>query len=672
MRVRRSLAFLLLSLAWAGTATAQPPPPGHTRVAIASRTSTPPVIDGTLAEPLWADGAVADAFWDSEHQRAPQDQTSVRVLYDDVAVYFAITCLDAQPDRIRAIQIARGSGPGLDDHVTIELDPHHNHRSLSRFTVTARGTQSEVLAGGRAGQREWAGAWRAAARQTPSGWTAEVAIPLEMLEFDPETETFGLNISRYQHRTRQRSEWANLTAQRLPEEAGHLTGLRLARVAGSGRLAAMQYLSAGTGDPRATNAVGTGVDVRYQWLGTMTSMVSARPDFSGIDTDATPVAFSYTEQFVRDRRPFFQEGTAFFGGRELFHSGRIDRFDVGVKTFGRIDGYQVGVLATSDRTTGRSDYVGRVLKEIGPAFNVSATLVGTDRSTVNNETVQLQAGGRLGRHLRIEGQVAQSATADAGGDGGRRRGEVKYETPHWYSGGWMDDTDPDYFAANGFLAADVIGTTGRGVYGGYTSAFGDAWMRRADASVSVDIRDTSDGARQRETTSLYAGAQTAANIRIDAGFTVGSYRPRGTAPNQWLDVLNEDRYYLASASYESPTGHFGYGAQYSWGFVGVQEYASLAPNVWLAPTPHLSLAYSFERAEHDAVRHQHVLTGTWDISEAQALSARWLEDAGGYYRVSYRRTLTGSVDAYGLYTASPYDTGTLNVKFVWTLVAARP
>ena len=35
---------------------------------------------------------------------------------------------------------------GLDDRITIELDPYHNHRSISRFTVTARGTQSDAMA----------------------------------------------------------------------------------------------------------------------------------------------------------------------------------------------------------------------------------------------------------------------------------------------------------------------------------------------------------------------------------------------------------------------------------------------------------------------------------------------------------------------------------------------
>ena len=36
-----------------------------------------------------------------------------------------------------------------------------------------------------------------------------------------------------------------------------------------------------------------------------------------------------------------EEGAALFGDREVFHSGRIDDFDLGVKTFGRVDDYHV-------------------------------------------------------------------------------------------------------------------------------------------------------------------------------------------------------------------------------------------------------------------------------------------------------------------------------------------
>jgi hypothetical protein len=654
---------------WAQAQVSQPPP-GHTRAVVARRAVSAPVIDGVVSDQEWKEGRIAEHFWVSEWKQAPSAETRVTVLYDDHALYFAFTCFDDRPDLIRAMQITRDASPGIDDRVTVELDPYHNHRSLSSFTVTARGTQSDAIAGGRAGKIEWKGEWRAAAQRTPFGWTAEIAIPFEILDFDPETETFGINFSRYQSRTEESSEWADLTPQRLPEEAGHLTGLRLPAPETHGRLTVMQYASGsmnvGHDEGHAPGGAGTGADVRYEWPGSLTSVASVRPDFSDTDASIAGIGFSYNEKFLRDRRPFFQEGNGFFGDESLFHSGRVERFDVGVKTFGRLDAYQVGMLATS--AADRSDYAGRIVREIGPAFNMSATLVGTNRTALDNNTLQLQAGGRLGRHLQVDGDLARSSTQGQAGDGLRGHGSLGYHSANWYSGAWLDHVDTGYFPANGFIAADVIGTTGQGMYGGYNRGFGRGWLRYADASVTYDSRDTIGGLRQRETASIYGGAKTSLNVQFNGGVTIGSYRPRGNAPGEWTNSVNDDRYYQASAYYQSPSGQFGYGAQYAWGFLGFRNYESLAPSLWVAPNSHLSLSYSFERADHYDLQHQHVLTGTWEIDSAQALSARWFDYDGGYYRVSYRRMMARGLDAYGVYTTDPYDPATLNVKLVWTLL----
>ena len=672
--MRETLTFFLVAVVWCATAQAQTidskPSAGHTRTVLARRAIAPPIVDGVLNDSAWQFGALADGFWVSDQQQPPSDDTRVVVLYDERALYFAFTCFDQRPDLVRASQISRDGAPGFDDRVTVELDPYHNHRSVSRFTVTARGTQSDAMAGGRARKIEWKGEWAAAARRTSFGWTAEVAIPLELLEFEAGTETFGVNFSRYQNRTREWSEWADLTPQRLAEEMGHLTGLQLPERSGGGRLAVMQYVSGGMrarGDGYEKDQIDTGVDLRYEWPGAMTSVVSARPDFSAIDADVPTIGFSHTEKFVSDRRPFFQEGGEFFGPREIFHSGRIEAFDVGVKTFGRVDGYQVGVLATAEAGADRADYVGHVVREIGPAFNLSATVVGTNRETTDHNSLQFRAGGRVGRNLEVNGDIARTS-GNATGHGLRGRGEIAYQASHWYSGGWVDHTDAAFDAASGFLAADVIGTTGRGAYGGYNRAYGGAWMRRADASVSYDVRETTTGLRQREQASVYAGAETASNIQLNAGMTIGSYRPRGADRGQWSDALNDDRFYLASAFYHSPTGQFGYGAQYSWGVAGVQDYDSLAPSVWVAPHSHVSFAYSFERVTQDRIQHQHVVSGAWEITSRQSLGARWVDHDGGYYRVSYRRALSHGIDAFGVYTSDPYDVGRLNVKLVWTLM----
>ena len=104
----------------------------------------------------------------------------------------------------------------------------------------------------------------------------------------------------------------------------------------------------------------------------------------------------------------------------------------------------------------------------------------------------------------------------------------------------------------------------------------------------------------------------------------------------------------------------------------MQSYDSLSPNLWVAPSAQVSVAYSFERAAYDQVRRQHVVSGTWQISGEQAVAARWVEDGGGYYRLSYRRSLARAMDAFGVYSSDPYEPRRFDLKLVWTLAALPP
>ena len=100
---------------------------------------------------------------------------------------------------------------------------------------------------------------------------------------------------------------------------------------------------------------------------------------------------------------------------------------------------------------------------------MSATLAATDRQTLDNTHVQLQAGGRVGtEHPRGRERRARAAAPVPAT--GCASGRDRVQASHWYSGGWADSTDAGNFPANGFIANDLIGTAGRGGYGGYNRA----------------------------------------------------------------------------------------------------------------------------------------------------------------------------------------------------------
>jgi hypothetical protein len=466
------------------------PPPGHTRVLTVPKTAVPPVINGELDDEAWKNAARATDFWISEYGRAPQETTEVRVVADKKALYFAFRSHDSRPDAIRAEQFKRDSNLGLDDHVIVELDPYHNHRQISQFAVNARGTQWDAMAGGRARNIAWKGDWQAATRRTADGWTAEIRIPFAILNFQPGATTFGVNFVRYQHRTQERSRWADVTPQYLSEEAGHLTSLALPRAATGNSLMLLPYMAAGsnTRDKRGQfqeRSAASGVDVRYNVAGNLTNVLSVNPDFSQVEEDVLGLAFNYNEKFRRDSRPFFQEGSAYFPDRNYFYSGRVPNFDTGLKSFGKIGPLQVGLLGTQG-IGGRRDYVARALHEFGPTTSASVSVVGRNQPGFDNRLIAVELGGRFKRRLRFGAGVAATsghgkapdsnalAPLTKGANGKRLTLSAGYQTNRWQAGVQTDRTDASFYPANGFIARDVLGTRGSSAFVSYNREYDDA------------------------------------------------------------------------------------------------------------------------------------------------------------------------------------------------------
>src|SRR5205823_11586536 len=187
-----------------------------------------------------------------------------------------------EPAAISAQQTKRDAGFGFDDAVTLQLDPYHNHRQISEFSVNALGTQADSMAGGRARKIEWKGDWQAAAVRTPDGWAAEMAIPFAILNFQSGGGTFGVNFVRYHHRTQEWSRWADVTRQFLPEEAGHLTDLVLPAESGGKKLTVMPYAAGGRNLPDKRGGVQkvpatAGLDARHDFANNLSGVLSVNP-----------------------------------------------------------------------------------------------------------------------------------------------------------------------------------------------------------------------------------------------------------------------------------------------------------------------------------------------------------------------------------------------------------
>jgi len=187
------------------------------------RATVPPVIDGSPADTVWASAPTVSAFTLYDRPVVADVQTAFQAVFDDDFIYFAVVCVEPQPDRISWAKTAR------DDHsvfsgeaVEIFIDPAHSHADYHQLAVGAGGGIWDSAKS----DTSWDSGIRAAAGPVDAGWIAELAVPWADLGVTPTPGTIiGLNVCRDRNAARAR-EWTNWSQTKAnfhdPERFGHL------------------------------------------------------------------------------------------------------------------------------------------------------------------------------------------------------------------------------------------------------------------------------------------------------------------------------------------------------------------------------------------------------------------------------------------------------------------
>lgn len=668
-----ALALVFPLYAFSASAQDNRPPAGHARSLSVPNTDKAPVIDGKLDEEAWTKAEVASDFWISEQERWPAEKTEVLVLADKDHLYFGFRAYDSRPDGIEARQTRRDAGLGLDDQVVVELDPFHNHRQVSSYSLNAIGTQDDAIAGGRARNIQWKGDWTGAAARTEYGWSAEIAIPFEILNYDPGNTAFGVNFLRYHHRMDQWSRWADPTPQGKPEEMGHLAGLNPPSVGKYKEWTIMPYGLIGRKIPDKEGEIhdflGTGgIDIRYEPRQNMTGVLSFNPDFSQLESQITNINFNYNEKFRADPRPFFQEGSAYFGSNNKFlYTNRIPDFDYGGKVFAQLGRYQLGGLV-SEAPNSRWDMAFRLNRELGATNNASIMMVLTDREDLRNQLVAGQFGGRQPFGLNYGLDVAFTSTEKQKGNGEYVRGSIGWKWDYAWIGTDLDRYSVNFFPANGLLNRDLFGTRGISNYAGYWRDLGSGPFRVISGDIGWIGRETTGGLRQNETWYGDASIELRQQVKFGLFYSNGYYRPVGGEIGEWSDHMNHDRYWTASLDFNTRSSVFSYGASYSWGTLGGGAYGYLIPYFWIRPVKEAFLKATYERLHSFGTFDQTVVSGGWDITPKDGIVFRYiLANHADFSRVGYSRQVRKGLNIFIVYDKEASQYAQFSVKLVMAI-----
>ena len=362
-------------------------------------------IDGKLFESEWKKAEAISDFtqFEPKYGEAASQSTYIRILYDQTYMYFGIDCRDTEPSRISSKVTKRDGEVWEDDAVALVLDTFDDDNNAYMFTVNALGTQQDErwADNGRTRDTKWDIEWKSAGSIHEAGWSAEVAIPFDVVKFDRKRSAWGFNAIRYIPRNLEMSHWiGGLTQWFRISEIGTIAGLNLQDVSGK-PFTFIPYIQAQLEEGEKPQG-DIGGDIRVNLSSNMGVDVTLNPDFATVEADVEQVNLTRFELSYPEKRPFFMEGSENYQTRiKQFYSRRIGEIPWGVKLNGKLGRWKINTLATQsdpatvnpDLTSGKDALysVFRINREIGNASNIGVIGANRTYSEKNQGSVGLVA-----------------------------------------------------------------------------------------------------------------------------------------------------------------------------------------------------------------------------------------------------------------------------------------
>jgi len=586
--------------------------------------SEPPVIDGELDDNCWNKAPAVSDFYDTSEGILASEPTTAWIAYDDRSIYVAFKCIDSRPETIRRQQRKRGGDISGDDFVGVDFDSYHTHGDISWFDVTARGTQTEKIAGGTGTKIEWIGDWQAAAKLQSEGWTAEMAIPFSMLKYHANQTVMGIAFVRRHPRSGEMWVCPNVGPNFNASLFYDWTGLRLPKIRPRPFIMGYSLMEKIPKDVEETKKIWdfqAGLDVKCRFTSDLIGVATVYPDFKNVEQQVESIDFSYAKIWYPDRRPFFQEGRDYMASDSLFYSRNIGEIDAGAKFFGKAGNFSLGVLDVLD-----IEEVNHLVGKFGQSF--------TDKGGWNMDFVSrandIESGNhaaRLSGWLAKKGEkrnyncnfgLAKSQTEGTGGDGIIKG--IYFSTdggPRTISiSTGYEDVGKEYFSLDGFVPeVDKVGGWARV---GFHDEFDKGTIHGWNINLSGNRYAHHDGSLFYQGLSFSTGTWT----REETGCSLSlSASERISKQKKFSDkTCRLGIYWLGSNLYRSG------GASLRLGRVADGDYAytSLSQGLDITDdwTCRLNAEYRYMGSEQNHSRWQVVFSTNYTITNERGLGAR--------------------------------------------------
>jgi hypothetical protein len=465
-------------------------------------------LDGRLDETVWARAVPGGGFVqvDPENGRPATERTEVRIAFGADALYLGITCYDSEPNGLIAYQRRRDENLPSDDKIQIIIDTFLDERTGYFFELNPEGAMTDALQSPTDTNRAWDGIWDARVRRSEIGWTLEIELPFRTLNFNPNSDTWGINFQRTVQRKNEVSIWSGWRRTeglwRLTN-TGHVTGIR--NVSQGRGLDLKPYgvltseASPGRGQTSMRADATAGFDLFYSPTPLLRTIFTVNTDFAQTEVDQRQVNLTRYSLFFPEQRDFFLDGANFLDfssdeGRRAQWNNLPETDDQIIPFFSR----RIGLNA--DATPQKVDFGTKVTGQMG-AHDIGLLHVrtGEDDGFASEDFTVARVKRRLftqsyfgalytRRDARAAGEEARhTAGLDLSLATSRFRGSRNLELRSWY----LHATRPDT-------------TKGNSAFGALVDYPNDRWHARFQTTEVQEHFDPAVGFLRRQNYRRYA------------------------------------------------------------------------------------------------------------------------------------------------------------------------
>ncbi|MCC5936654.1 MAG: carbohydrate binding family 9 domain-containing protein [Lunatimonas sp.] len=398
------------------------------------KSSSPIIVDGVMDEQGWADAEVATDFF----MILPMDtsfsqvRTDVRMTYDDQNLYILVINFHAVPGPYYVESLRRDFSFGKNDNFLLFMDPFDDQTNGFSFGANAAGAQWDgiMYEGGKV-DLSWDNKWVSKVQNYDDKWIWEASIPFKSIRYKKGITEWGINFSRLDLKTTEKSSWAPVPRQ-FPSASLAYTGSLMwdqAPPEAGANISVIPYAMGGSindfennADPRYQNRVG--VDAKIAVSSSLNLDLTVNPDFSQVEVDRQLTNLDRFELFFPERRQFFLEnGDLFanFGYENIrpFFSRRIG-LDAPIQFGARLSGkinkdWRIGAM---NMQTGAVEETGlpaqnfsvvSLQRRVAQRSNIGVILINKTAFDVASTTEPVQADYTdFNRNLGLEYNLATS------------------------------------------------------------------------------------------------------------------------------------------------------------------------------------------------------------------------------------------------------------------------